>query len=66
MMNLIYMSVATISMFAMNIVLKFSDVLGLVIKSINFAFVAFVGVFFYNGGLDKVLEFILRTFQGMA
>ena len=65
-MNLIYMSVATISMFAMNIVLRLSDFLDLVIKTINFAFVVFVGVFFYNGGLDKVLEFILRTFQGMA
>lgn len=65
-MNLIYMSVATLSMFAMNIVLKLSDFLGLIIKVINFAEAAFVGMFFYTGGLTKVLEFLVRAFKGIV
>ncbi len=63
MMNLIYMSVATLSMVAMNIVLKLSDFLGLVIKVINFAGAVFIGTFFYTGGLTKMLEFFVRAFK---
>ena len=65
-MNLIYMSVAALSMLSMNVILKFSDFLGLIIKTINFAFTVAVGVFFYCGGLDKILEFILKTCNGMV
>ena len=65
-MNLIYMSVATLSMFAMNIVLKLSDFLGLIIRVINFAGTVFVGMFFYTGGLDKVLDFLVRAFKGIV
>ncbi len=65
-MNLIYMSVAALSMFAMNIVLKLSDFLDLIIKTINFVCVVLAGVFFCTGGLDKVLEFLVRSFKGIV
>ena len=65
-MNLIYMSAAAVSMLSMNVILKLSDFLGLIIKTINFAFTVTVGMFFYSGGLDKILEFVLRTCNGMA